>query len=113
MSEPVDMDKAISAAEKVFPPATARLLAARFREVLEVAAIHPALISDAVVESAREVLALAEQAPPAISLEHLVDHLARIRVEGLKPVDGVVSVNAESMADAIAGFLRDNGIEVR
>lgn len=61
MPEPVDMDKAIAATERVFPPATARLLAARFQGVLEVAAIHPGLIDMAVVESAREVLALAEQ----------------------------------------------------
>lgn len=48
---------------------------------------------------------------PVVSYDALVDWVTRLEVT-VKPVNGVVTIMAESMADAIAGFLRENGIEV-
>jgi hypothetical protein len=46
-----------------------------------------------------------------VSFDELVDWVARLEVT-VKPVDGSVCINAESMAEAIGDFLHLNGIEV-
>jgi hypothetical protein len=105
--------RAAEAAPKVLPPWIATMVVEKISFALE----SPMRVSDLrpfYGQLAAEVLALAEQQTrPSVSREQLIDHLTRIRVDNLTPVDGMVSVNAESMADAIAVFLRDNGIEVK
>lgn len=47
----------------------------------------------------------------SVSFAELVDWVARLEVT-VKPVNGVITVTAESMAEAIGDFLHANGIEV-
>lgn len=49
---------------------------------------------------------------PAVSYDELVDWVTRLEVT-VKPVNGVVTIMAESMADRIAEFLGANGVEVQ
>lgn len=48
---------------------------------------------------------------PVVSYDSLVDWVTRLEVK-VKPVNGVVTIIAESMADAFADFLSANGVEV-
>jgi hypothetical protein len=47
----------------------------------------------------------------SVSYDELVDWVTRLEVT-VRPVNGVVTIMAESMADAFTDFLRLNGIEV-
>lgn len=49
---------------------------------------------------------------PTVAKEDLVDHIACIEAPSVPVVNGVLLINAESMADALIPFLRECGIEV-
>jgi hypothetical protein len=49
---------------------------------------------------------------PKISLHDLTEFLTRIEVPNVKVVNGRVDISAESLADAVAVFMRAHGIEV-
>lgn len=49
---------------------------------------------------------------PAVSREAIVDHVARLEVLKAPVFNGVLTICAESMADALIPFLRECGIEV-
>lgn len=58
------------------------------------------------------LIALDWEPRATVTRDAIVDHVARLEVPPAPVVDGVLTVNAESMADALIPFLRECGMEV-